>query len=400
MRKVAFLCNWHWHGGPATFLHRVCSPLTELGWLPKILLAPSPWPCQFELNDKTVPVEVLPRSYSWSQLGRHFARAIASFAPDVVVGFAIRGAPLAMRYLYRRGSCGARFLDTIHSDLASEYVRVRANADILAALGAVSESSVQRARREIPEISDRVYRIYCPVPCGSVPPAVQAQSGPIRLVYLGIVRQHEKRVLDLIPLVSELLNRNIDFELTIIGDGSERVQLERGLFALPGAAPRIRLMGMLPNTEALDVLSRQHVLLLLSEVEGQPFALLEAMALRVIPVVADLPALREVVVHGRNGFLAPIAAIGVFASHIATLAAHPEIREQMTLAGWGCVRQNHEIHNAVRRFAELLETIRIMPLTDAKRIGRETYPDSCMTRWRVPQGLQAVKRRCLQQVVF
>ncbi|MFI5089783.1 MAG: glycosyltransferase family 4 protein [Terriglobales bacterium] len=400
MRKVAFLCDWHTQGGPVTFIRRLCPALSEFGWSPKVILAPSPWPCKFDLGEKNLPAEVVPWSYSFGQLGNHFARAIASFAPDVVVGFAIRGAPLAMRRLYRRGSCSARFLDTIQSDLASEYRRARSNSDFLAALGAVSEGAVQRARSEIPEIRDRVFRIHCPVPCADTPPAVRVEGGPIRLAYLGIVRHHEKRVLDLIPLASELLTRSVDFELTIIGGGSERAQLERELSALPGATQRIHFTGMLPNPQALEVLSRQHVLLLLSEVEGQPIALLEAMALRLVPVVTDLPALREVVVHGENGFLAPVAATAAFASHIATLAAHPELREQITLANWRHVRENHEIRNAVRRFAELLETVRTMPLPNPQRLAKDSYPDNAMTRWRVPQSLQAVKRRCMGQVVF
>lgn len=400
MRRVGLLCDWHWSGGPVTFVRRLCSALPEFGWAPRIILTPTSRGCEFELNDHALPVEVIPRSYSWEELGKHLARAISTFDPDVVVGFAIHSAPLAMRHLYRRGACSARFLDTVQSDLASEYARIGGNADFLAAVGAVSEGAVRRLQREIPAIADRVFRIYYPVPCASTPPTVRAEAGPIRLAYLGIVRHHEKRVLDLIPLVRELLARGIDFELTIIGDGSERAELERGLLALPGAAARVRFMGMLPNHQALQELSRQHVLLLVSEVEGQPIALLEAMALRLVPVVTDLPALREVVAHGKNGFLAPVAATSAFASHIATLAAHPELREQITLANWRYVYENHQTRNAVNRFAALLETVRNMTPADRREIGKATYPDGAMQRWRVPQVLQAVKRRCMRQIVY
>ncbi len=399
MRKVAILCDWHWSGGPVTFVRHLCASLGDFGWSPKVLLAPSSFPCKFDPNEKSLPVQLLPRAYSWTQLGGHFARAIARFAPDVVIGFAIRGAPLGMRHLYRRGACTARFLDTVQSDLASEYERVRGNADFLAAVGAVSEGSVRRAQSKIPAIADRVFRIYYPVPCADNPPTVRAESGPIRLAYLGIVRHHEKRVLDLILLVSELLGRGVDFELTVIGDGSERAQLERELLALPGAARRIRFTGMMPNPEALQVLSRQHVLLLLSEVEGQPIALLEAMALRLVPVVTDLAPLREVVVHGKNGFLAPVAATSSFASHIAELAANPGLRDQMTLAAWQYVRENHAIRIAVGRFAELLDSVRKLPLPDPRKLAKDNHSDNRMTRWGVPESLQAVKRRCMGEIV-
>ena len=358
------------------------------------------WPCRFDLTDQTLPTEAIPRSYSWPELGRRLAAAICRFAPDVVVGFAIRSAPLALRHLYRSGKFSARFLDMIQSDIPSEYARVRANSDFASGVAGVSEGCVQRACREIPELQGRIFRLYYPVPCSSTPPSLDLRGGRIRLAYLGLVRHHEKRVLDFIPLVSELLARKVDFELTIIGDGTERQQLEQALLGLPGTPTRVRFLGMLSNPEALRALSCQHALLLLSDVEGQPIAMLEAMALGVVPVVSDLPGLREIIVSGKTGFLAPVGATVAFASHIEHLARHSEIRAEMALAAWRQVCNNHETRTAVGRFAELLEIVRRLPSPNTKTLAKDTYLDSAMNRHRIPQPIQGLKRRFMRQVIF
>jgi glycosyltransferase involved in cell wall biosynthesis len=400
IRKAVFLCDWHSEGGPFTFLQRATANLEYFGWRAEIVIVPSSLPCTFNLRSQIIPTKVVSHSYSWRQLGKRLALAISDSNPDVVVGFPIRGAPVAMRRLYRAGRFSARFLDLIQSDLPSEYVRVRANSDFASAVGCVSEACIKAAVRDITQVEERIFRVYYPVPCESSPPALAADWHRIRLAYLGTVMQQYKRVLDFIPLVTALLERNVDFELTIIGDGTERHQLEQGFRSIPGASTRVRFLGLLPNQEALQVLSRQDVLLLLSEVEGQPIAMLEAMALGVVPVVSDLAGLREIIVAGENGFLVPVGATTEFASKIEHLARTTEVRRKMALAAWKTVFADHEMKTAVGRFAETLETVCGLPLPDRRRLAPDTYPDNAMNRYRIPHYIQGLKRRLMKQVVF
>jgi glycosyltransferase involved in cell wall biosynthesis len=400
IRKAVFVCDAHSEGGPLTFLRRATANLEYFDWRAEILIVPSPLACTFDLS-QVVPTQVVSHSYSWPQLEKRLAVAINKSNPDVVVGFPIHGAPVAMRRLYRSGNFSGRFLDLIQSDLLSEYARVRANSDFASAVGCVSEACLQGALREITQLRGRMYRVYYPVPCASSPPELAASGGHrIRLAYLGSVMQQYKRVLDFIPLVSELLARNVDFELTIIGDGNERQHLGQRLRSIPGAASRVRFLGMLPNADALEELSRQHVLLLVSDVEGQAIAMLEAMALGVIPVVSDLSGLREIIAPGENGFLAPVGATAVFASHIEHLARNPEIRARIGLAAWRKVSHDHEMKTAIGRFADVLETVRQLPLPDPKSLAPNTYPEGAMNQFRIPHYIQGLKRRLMKQVVF
>ena len=54
---------------------------------------------------------------------------------------------------------------------------------------------------------------------------------PINIGYIGRVVQEQKRVMELVPLATELKRRGVLFRLHIIGDGSERAQLSEAFAA-------------------------------------------------------------------------------------------------------------------------------------------------------------------------
>jgi glycosyltransferase involved in cell wall biosynthesis len=79
-----------------------------------------------------------------------------------------------------------------------------------------------------------------------------------------------------------------------IGDGGMRSLL---------TARNIEITGWLPRKEALKVLAKAHSFLLLSLWEGLPLSLLEAMFLKKLCLVSDVPGNRDLIDNGRNGFI-------------------------------------------------------------------------------------------------
>ncbi len=395
-RRALFLVNGAWSGGPIVFLHRATARLKQFGWNSEVIFVSKP--TEFATRGLSVPFHVTPTSYSWLTMEKRLAGMITAAAPDVVIAFALEAAPLAMRRAYATGEVTAPYLETIHSDIPAEYQRVRRNADITAAVAAVSSHSAANARAKMPQLADRVFRIFYPVPCASDPPSLRPASGPIRLLYVGMLRQHEKRVLDLAAITAELLARKIDFALTIVGDGADRAELQRKLAWLPGTKNRIRFEGWLASDKVLDLLPDHDVLLLVSEVEGQSIAMLEGMGCGVIPIVTDLPGLREVIRDGTSGFLQKVGDAVGFASRIEELVENPELMSRMRLAAWERIRSTHAVPTAVGQFAALLDQVCRLPLPDRAALARPGYPGT-MARWRVPTFVQALKRWCFRQEV-
>lgn len=95
-------------------------------------------------------------------------------------------------------------------------------------------------------------------------------------------------------------NPDIDFKVSIFGDGEMREQLEQKIKRY-SLEDRVLLHGhysnMYPVFKSLDVFT------LTSLDEGLPISLLEAMSMGAIPVCTKVGGMKEVIKHGENGFL-------------------------------------------------------------------------------------------------
>ena len=399
-RRVLFVCNPFWIGGPITWLRRACQYLPEHGWECKLVLPGTTRTYHTDWKDWPCPLELLKPVYSGPGLVRSLANAIRSFDPDVVVGVALDVIPNAIRLLRRSNQLSVHYIDTLHNDIAVEWERLRSHADIIDAVAVCSEGCGRRVRTEIPELANRVVRFWYPTPCDEQIKRERYASGPLRLVFLARLYQYQKRVLDLIPLCSGLVNANVDFRLTVVGDGPDRAAVEAGIRSIPGLGDRVQFLGWLSNSRALEVLRGQHVLLLLSEFEGQPIVMLEGMGCGVVPVVTDITAHREIIVPGQDGFLVPVGDISRFvatllllASDRGQLAASAEAAWRKTLATW---------HSsvAIAHLANLLYEVSQRPLPPQDGIAPISYPATRMSQLGIPHALQGVKRWVLRQHVI
>lgn len=88
-------------------------------------------------------------------------------------------------------------------------------------------------------------------------------------------------------------------ELEIVGDGPERARLEAQA-AASGAGDRIRFLGFQPDP--LPYARRWRALLLTSRHEGNPIAVLEALAVGTPILATDLPGVAEIL-EGRGGWI-------------------------------------------------------------------------------------------------
>ena len=83
-----------------------------------------------------------------------------------------------------------------------------------------------------------------------------------------------------------------------------------------------------------SVWNRSHIATLPSYYrEGLPMVLLEAAACGCPIVTTDIPGCRDVVQHGRNGYLVPPHDVEALASAIVALADNPPLRASMSFAG-------------------------------------------------------------------
>jgi glycosyltransferase involved in cell wall biosynthesis len=104
----------------------------------------------------------------------------------------------------------------------------------------------------------------------------------------------------------------------IVGEGAHRPALE-SLVKEMGLEGKAKLMGF--RKDAFDLMSAAHVFWHLSESEGLPMVVLEAMATGLPVVGFDVRGTRDVVVDGETGYLVPFGDVEAVAQKTVDILA-------------------------------------------------------------------------------
>lgn len=196
------------------------------------------------------------------------------------------------------------------------------------------------------------------IPSGVPVPANMAahESGPIRLVYVGRLAQVQKRIMDVVDAMARVMAVLPDTTATLIGHGAQR-RIERDVdrrIARHGLRDRIVRIGTVPPESISETLQRHHVLVLLSDYEGTPGAVMDGMAAGLVPVCLDIPGgVQELVTHGETGLLVKDRD-GDFVSAIRQLAGDPALRARLGMNARRRIEQGYSLAVAADRWEAFL----------------------------------------------
>jgi glycosyltransferase involved in cell wall biosynthesis len=164
----------------------------------------------------------------------------------------------------------------------------------------------------------------------------------------------QKRVKDLIWAADLLRVLHDNLRLLVIGDGPERSTLER--FArLASDLDHIRFLGH--RDDVWRILPHLDVFWNGSEYEGQPVAVMEAMATGVPVVASDIPGNRELVVHGETGYLVPIAGRAARARATDAILKDEALSKRLGAGGWQRMLDHFSVEENIRRHVEMYEEL-------------------------------------------
>jgi glycosyltransferase involved in cell wall biosynthesis len=245
-----------------------------------------------------VKVHLLPRGGYMERMVRETVRHLRRLEPTVFLPQILVGHHHSAT---QARAAGLPFIYTMHSDDALYWGIL----DELAQRGfsgpviCVSSHLQERVRAQFPDVDCRM--IAYGVPCDNM--RAQYSTKPFRVVFCGRVVEEQKRISAVVKSMIRICRKFESVECCIIGDGSERAAVEAQI-AAAGMTKRILLLGRLSNEAARKQLSQCQALLLLSEYEGLPLAVLEAMSVGVIPICRRIPSgIPELVINGVTGFL-------------------------------------------------------------------------------------------------
>ena len=165
---------------------------------------------------------------------------------------------------------------------------------------------------------------YQRLPDSSLRRSLAPENEPL-LVHVSNFRP-VKRPVDCVEILARVLQKGIKTRLVMVGDGSERTNVEHRARCL-GIFEQCSFVGKQPRIA--DYLSVSDVLLLPSEQESFGLAALEAMACEVPVIASRVGGIPEVVTDGETGFLSDVGDVEKMAADAANLLANERLRTEM-----------------------------------------------------------------------
>jgi glycosyltransferase involved in cell wall biosynthesis len=243
----------------------------------------------------------------------------------------------------------------------------------------VSELLRERVRELNPVIGARTHVIHN----SSVRQSDVARRRPrrgekLRLIYTGRLVQYQKRILDFVELAEALDRAQVPYEITLVGtfnahDGTEEEFLRAAAAHLEDG--RIKLPGRMQRAEILKTLTSQDLFVLLSDFEGLPLALGEAMARGCVPVTAAMPSgIPEVIASGENGYIVEGRDYDEWAALLKGLWMDPDAQAALSRNARRTISEGFTVERIGGQFDELFRTV-------AKEINSGSYERPVSLNW-------------------
>ncbi|OCB76490.1 glycosyltransferase [Flavobacterium crassostreae] len=151
--------------------------------------------------------------------------------------------------------------------------------------------------------------------------------------------------------------KGVDFELTILGDGSCMSDLKKQTSRLQ-LQQKVRFLGSVLYTELPQHLQKANYYLSMPNTEGVSASLFEAMATHCYPIVSDIAGNQQWITHNQNGSLVAVGDYQTLAETILNTYKQPEYRSKALDFNLNLVQQqaNYQINMALiaQKYHELL----------------------------------------------
>jgi glycosyltransferase involved in cell wall biosynthesis len=248
-----------------------------------------------------VDCRILPRHGYVEDLARSALSLVAELQPSVFVPNIWIPGCFASGWLREAGVptvAAYRSDDPLYEGIVDQFVLGDPEWAV-SGLVCVSDDLEQRVQRRRPANTQTIV-----IPSGvPIPRRAHPHGDGFRIVYVGRLSQRQKRILDVAHAIMRALREMPRASATFFGDGSETEALKK-LVREKEMSDRIEIAAPVDPASIQDRLLAFDVIVLLSDYEGTPGALMDAMACGVVPVCTDIPGgVRDLVINNQTGLL-------------------------------------------------------------------------------------------------
>lgn len=388
-------------GGPNTWLRRLLPSLKKQGMDVSILFIthsdPALCPTVMALKNQGVHCRAVFGHQFTEQRTQWILKSLCESPPDVFVPNLMLPALYAARWVKE---AGIPTVGVMHSDdefyygLLDEFVCGRPEYR-LSALVCVSEYLEQKVLlREQGEI------IIRKIPCGAPLPETSAHGsdGPLRLIYAGRLKEQQKRISEVTRALCRTVREIPGTEAYIYGDGPERPAVENILLHEGKSLP-VYLKGPVDSDAIQQHLLNGHIFVLLSDYEGLPISLMEAMACGLVPVCLKISSgIPELINDGVNGLLVSDRGDS-FVNAVRRLREDKGLWERLSTAACATIKNSYSHEGCMKSWIGLFEDmVKQQYAQSTICLSRQielppVHPGLAREDNRIPTGLVLVKNR-------
>jgi glycosyltransferase involved in cell wall biosynthesis len=251
---------------------------------------------------------------------------------------------------------GVQWSFTAHADDITANNLLREKSASARFVRFIANAMMDRARRTAPGIDDSrwaLVRFGVEVP--QQPPRNETPNDPPVLLMAARFAPEKRHDL-VLEATSRLIGRGVEIEVWFAGPESPLEERAKQLAHRLGLEDVIRFRGFTPRATLLGWLGSGDVdcVVLVSDREGLPVSLIEALSHRVPAIGTDVGGIPELLGDG-CGELVPADDADALADAIERVLRTPTLRAEMIEAGRARVEREFAVPSVVRRLKRLLE---------------------------------------------
>ncbi|GDX94237.1 hypothetical protein LBMAG46_42470 [Planctomycetia bacterium] len=273
--------------------------------------------------------------------------------PQVFVPNFVVAAYYAARWLK---AAGAATVAVLHSDdafyraIQQEFVRGVVSQRVTDVV-CVSEKLLDEVKAGVVQNCPNA----CYIPYGvNVPkPVTRDYAHRIRIAYVGRFAEEQKRI-SLVGRSLDLACRQVPgVEAVMYGDGPDRAVVST-LLEVERSDSRVVLGGVIANDKVQSELLQCDAIMLMSDYEGLPIALLEGMACGCVPICRNMNSgIPQLVQHGKTGLLVSESPES-FVAAVRWLSDNPTQAGKLSLEARQLISQAYSQKKSAGEWARLL----------------------------------------------
>ena len=196
------------------------------------------------------------------------------------------------------------------------------------------------------------------IPSGTPVPALRAKTPDdnMRLIYTGRISEKQKKISETTIVLSDAVKNVPGTEAVLYGAGSGIKAVEKIIDESPDGTP-ISYGGVLDKDQVQEELLNSHVFVLLSDYEGLPTALMEAMACGLVPICLDIESgVPELIDHEKNGLLVNDRGED-FVHAVHRLKTEEGLWKKLSAAARKKIEEDYSVEHSFFKWLDLFEEL-------------------------------------------